>query len=84
MITARITFSKKKEPTTTSNMQNKTAIQDIDASLKLYINPDQPSSVIITNIVTIAHGKVLKFAISYAINSSSYEPSVSINGAVKL
>ena len=45
--TARITFRRKKEPMTMRQTENRTAIQDIFESIKLYMILVQPSSVII-------------------------------------
>lgn len=76
IITARMTFKRKKEPMTTRRTQKVTAIQDIEASLRLYIRLDQPSKVIITKIVSMAHSKLLKFIRSYDISTSFYASSV--------
>lgn len=54
IITARMTFNRKKEPMTTRSTQKAVAIYDIVASVKLYMSVDQPSRVIMTKIVAIA------------------------------
>lgn len=79
-----MTFNRKKEPTMTRRTQKIMAIQAIDASLKLYIRDVQPSSVIITKMVTIDQIKLLKFEMLNAINSSFVKSDVFTSGSKRL
>ena len=59
-ITASITLSMKKLHKITSTTQTRIAIQGIEASIKLYMMVDQPSSVTIWNMVIIPYSMLSK------------------------
>jgi len=71
MMTARITLSKKKEPTSTSIMQKISASHYGEASDKLYIRVDHPSRVITWKIVIKPSMTLSKVMIPYITSSES-------------
>ena len=75
MITAKITFKRKKDPTRTSNMQKISDIHYGEASERLYIRVDQPSRVITWKMVIMPSTMLSKVMIPYMMSAESGTPS---------